>query len=232
MTYFRPRSRLSGALSRLSKMSRGVPGVDEGDAKTRLILTGEALFAEVGIGGVSLREIASKAGQGNHFAVQYHFGSREGLVQAIFDYRMRQMEPMRGTMIAALEADGRADDARAILEVILLPQLELDGGVNRSYGTFLSQYLLRGDWDEFGGFGSEAPPQLRQALRLLRERVHYLPAAVAQRRLVNVSLMFLNLLVRHARMDEHAFPEDFDDALEDTMEQIVMAMCMPLRRAR
>ena len=205
------------------------PYNDEADPKTRLILTGERLFAEVGIQGVSMREIASKAGQGNHFAVQYHFGSREGLVQAIFDFRMNQMEPGRGAMIAALEAAGRTRDARSILEVILLPQLHLDGGTNRSYGTFLSQYLLHGDWDEYGHFGGEAPPQLNRALDLLRQRVDYLPAAVAQRRLVNVSLMFLNLLVRHSRMETHEFPETFEHALEDTMEQIVMAMCLPLR---
>ncbi|WP_254657245.1 hypothetical protein [Sphingobium fuliginis] len=29
-----------------------------------------------------MREIAAQAGQGNHAAVQYHFGSREGLVRA------------------------------------------------------------------------------------------------------------------------------------------------------
>lgn len=213
----------------MAEIRPNIPEVEEPDAKTRLILTGERLFADVGIQGVSMREIAAKAGQGNHFAVQYHFGSREGLVQAVFDFRMQQMEPMRGDMIAALEARGRSRDARSILEVILLPQLHLDGGTNRSYGTFLSQYLLHGDWDEFGQFGGEAPPQLKRALDLLRERVDYLPAAVAQRRLVNVSLMFLNLLVRHARMEAHAFPETFDHALEDTMEQIVMAMCLPLR---
>lgn len=213
----------------MAESSQNTPEAEELDAKTRLILTGERLFAEVGIQGVSMREIASKAGQGNHFAVQYHFGSREGLVQAIFDFRMQQMEPMRGEMIDALEAKGRLRDARSILEVILLPQLHLDGGTNRSYGTFLSQYLLHGDWDEFGQFGGEAPPQLNRALELLRHRVDYLPAAVAQRRLVNVSLMFLNLLVRHVRMEAHEFPETFDHALEDTMEQIVMAMCLPLR---
>lgn len=215
----------------MSENQHQAPEIDEADVKTRLILTGERLFAEVGIQGVSMREIAAKAGQGNHFAVQYHFGSREGLVQAIFDFRMQQMEPGRGAMIAALEAKERTHDARSILEVILLPQLHLDGGLNRSYGTFLSQYLLHGDWDEYGQFGGEAPPQLGRALELLRQRVDYLPAHVAQRRLVNVSLMFLNLLVRHSRMETHEFTETFDHALEDTMEQIVMAMCLPLRLA-
>lgn len=200
------------------------------DAKTQIILTAERLFAEGGINGVSMREIASKAEQGNHYAVQYHFGSREGLVQAIFDHRMLEMEPVRGQMLEDLRDRGLTDDARAIMEVVLLPQLELDGGDNRSYGAFLSQFLLQSQWKEFGVFGHEAPPNLRESLRLLRARVHYLPEVVAQRRLINVSLMFLNLLVHHMDEDARVLPEPFETALEDTMDQIITAMCMPLRR--
>lgn len=92
------------------------------DGKTRLILAAEQLFAKGGIDGVSLREIAAAAGQGNHHAVQYHFGSREGLVHAIFVHRMQQMEARRGEMLAAAEAAGRLSDARAIVEIIFLPQ--------------------------------------------------------------------------------------------------------------
>jgi AcrR family transcriptional regulator len=199
------------------------------DAKTRLIFAGERLFASGGINGVSMREIAAAARQKNHAAVQYHFGSREGLIQAIFDYRMDEMEPTRGVMLAALERKGLTKDAQSILEVILLPQLQINGGDNAAYGNFLSQFLLRQQWFEFGNFGHEAPPNLAKAFQLLGQRVDYLPPAVAQRRLVNVSLMFLNLLVRQERPASEA-PESFDVALADTMDQIVAAMCLPLRQ--
>lgn len=201
----------------------------ETDAKVLLIRAGEKLFAEGGIHGVSMREIAAKAGQGNHAAVQYHFGSREGLVQAIFDFRMEQMEQMRGDMLDALERRGLTRDAWAILEIVMLPQLQLDGGANTSYGNFLSQYLLSYEWGDFGIFGHEAPPNLARTLWLLGERVAYLPSPVAQRRLVSVSLMFLNLLVHKGRFDSRETTEGFDAALADTMEQIVTAMCLPLR---
>jgi AcrR family transcriptional regulator len=203
---------------------------DNLDGKTRLILAGERLFAKGGIQGVSMREIAAQAGQGNHAAVQYHFGSREGLVRAIFDYRMEQMEDTRRAMLRNAEADGRLKDARTILEIILLPQLDLhDDDGNHSYASFLSQYLLQSRSPEFGDFSGSEPPYLTRALQLLRERVDYLPPYVAQRRLISISLMFLNILVRHHGADEMAFGETFEDALEDTMEQIVTVMCMPLR---
>ncbi|WP_176599057.1 MULTISPECIES: TetR/AcrR family transcriptional regulator [Sphingobium] len=200
------------------------------DGKTRLILAGERLFAKGGIHGASMREIAAQAGQGNHAAVQYHFGSREGLVRAIFDFRMDQMEDARGALLRRAEASGRLKDARTILEIILLPQLDLqDADGNHSYASFLSQYLLQSRSPEFGDFSGSEPPHLTRALHLLRDRVDYLPPHVAQRRLISISLMFLNILVRHHGTDGEMFGETFEEALEDTMEQIVAVMCMPLR---
>jgi AcrR family transcriptional regulator len=204
--------------------------VDSLDGKTRLILAGERLFAQNGIQGASMREIAGQAGQGNHAAVQYHFGSREGLVRAIFDFRMEQMEEARGRMLEQARASHRLKDARTILEVILLPQLDLqDADGNHSYASFLSQYLLQSRSPEFGDFSGSEPPHLTNALALLRDRVDYLSPHVAQRRLISISLMFLNILVRHHGTDAELFGETFEDALEDTMEQIVAVMCMPLR---
>lgn len=217
-------------MSRIANGLEEAEAIESLDGKTRLILAGERLFAKGGVNGASMREIASQAGQGNHAAVQYHFGSREGLVRAIFDYRMEQMEDARGAMLRDAEEGGRLKDARTILEIILLPQLDLhDADGNHSYASFLSQYLLQSRSPEFGDFSGSEPPNLTRALQLLRERVDYLPPYVAQRRLISISLMFLNILMRHHGTDELAFGETFEDALEDTMEQIVAVMCMPLR---
>ncbi|MFW2830976.1 TetR/AcrR family transcriptional regulator [Sphingomonas sp. ID0503] len=203
------------------------------DGKTRLILAGEQIFAKNGIAGASMREIATKAGQGNHAAVQYHFGSRDGLVRAIFDYRMDQMETARGSMLVEAEKHGLLKDARTLLDVILLPQLDLqDADGNHSYASFLSQYLLQSQSPEFGDFSGSEPPHLTRALHLLRERVDYLPRYVAQRRLISVSLMFLNILARHHGTTRLELGETFGEALDDTMEQIVTVMCMPVRPRR
>jgi AcrR family transcriptional regulator len=205
-----------------------------GDLKQRMILIGEVVFADNGIAGASMREIASKAGQRNHYAVQYHFGSREGLVKAIFDYRMQQMEPAREAMLARAENDGLLTDARTLLDIVMLPQLDLeDAEGNHSYASFLSQYLLRSRSTLFGDFGSESPPFLQRTLDLLRDRLAYLPTPVAQRRLVNGCLMFLNMLVTHRGTGAgDDIGERFEHALEDTMEMIVTSICMPLRTSR
>lgn len=198
----------------------------------KIILTAEEMFADGSFNDASLREIATRAGQANNFAVQYHFGSRDGLVIAIFDHRMSQMEETRGVMLEHAEAQNLLRDARTLLDIIYLPQLELqDADGNRSYANFLGQYLLRNQSARFGDFGENVPPNLARALSLLRERVIYLPESAAQRRLVAASLMFLNVLVQQRTSnDESVEIENFNDALEDTMEQIVTTMCAPLKR--
>lgn len=200
------------------------------NGKTRLILAAEKLFARGGIEGVSLREIAAAAGQGNHHAVQYHFRSREGLVQAVFDYRMSQMENRRGEMLAAAEAQARLDSVRAIVEIIFLPQLELPGQRDdHSYANFLCQYLLRTTTTEYADFGSELPPNISRALLLLRAQLAFLPDRIAQRRLITACFMFLNMLTAYSSdRVRTSDDESFEDAVNDTLCQIVLATCMPL----
>ena len=201
------------------------------DARVKLILAAESLFAKGGFENVSLREIAASAGQKNHHAVQYHFGSREGLVTAIFRYRMSQMEERRGEMLAAADATGKAGDARTLMEIIFLPQLSLPGQHrNHSYANFLCQYLLRNEGTQFGDFGATLPPNIDRALQLLRERLDFLPEAIAQRRLVTACFMFLNMLSAYSddRIREVG-DETFQQAVDDTLDQIVVATVMPLR---
>jgi AcrR family transcriptional regulator len=195
--------------------------------KVALILAAEIAFARDGIDGASLREIAARSGQRNHHAVQYHFGSREALVQAVFDYRMDQMEAARGTMLEAARHAGQIGSTRAIVEAIFLPQIELiDEYGDNSYASFLSQYLLRYQGNRFGEFGERIAPHLGQALQLLRGRLANLPEPAAQRRLVTACFMFLNILIIHMRGND-TVGESFEIALADTLDQIVLAMEAP-----
>lgn len=194
-----------------------------------MILAAEVLFAREGIDGVSLRRVAASADQKNHHAVQYHFRTREGLVQAIFDYRMEQMDERRLAMFAEAEREGRIGDPRIIVEVIFLPQLALiDRFGDHSYANFLCQYLLRNSDAEFGRFGGNLPAGLKRALTMLRERLHFLNDGAAQRRLITACFMFLNLLAVYTRdLESGRAREDFSEAVEDTIRQIVAALFMP-----
>jgi len=200
------------------------------DSRTKMILVGEALFAKEGIDGVSLRRVATKAGQKNHHAVQYHFNSREGLVQAIFDYRMKQMDRHRLDMLQAAESDGLLESPRTIADIIFVPQLEVISELGDfSYANFLCQYLLRNSDAEFGRFGGNLPEGLTRVLGLLRSKLDFLSDDAAQRRLITACFMFLNLLAVYTRdLESGRANEAFSDALEDTMRQIVAALFLPI----
>ncbi len=64
------------------------------------------LFAEHGVDAVTVRQIAEAAGQKNHAAVGYYFGSKEDLVRAVVAHGARLIDEMRNQMLDAMEAQG------------------------------------------------------------------------------------------------------------------------------
>ena len=95
--------------------SAGLVAEPAKDTKSRLLTIAERLFAEQGFGGVSVRQLTSAAGV-NLAAVNYHFGSKEGLLAAIFEQRCRPMNEERLRRLG--DCAERADDP-AVLERII-----------------------------------------------------------------------------------------------------------------
>ncbi|MBX7433091.1 TetR/AcrR family transcriptional regulator [Mycobacterium sp. Y57] len=110
-------------------------------AKQQLVLTAERLFARHGLDGVPLRRIGAEAGMANKSAVQYHFGSKEGLVRAILLDRLEQLTRRR----QLLQARVPAGDLRAVVEAHQLPLIELAEDETCFYLPFLEQ-VLRYEW--------------------------------------------------------------------------------------
>ena len=102
--------------------------------KEQIVLAAERLFAERGYEGVSLREIGAAAGSGNNSAVQYHFGSKEQLVVAIFENRLTYIDDRRAILIAQLEPR----DIRAWVECYVLPLLEQGEIEGSHYMSFIA----------------------------------------------------------------------------------------------
>ena len=61
------------------------------DGRTAILITAERMFAIYGLHGASLRQISEEAGQKNTSAIQYHFGSRDKLIEAVFAMRMTRI---------------------------------------------------------------------------------------------------------------------------------------------
>lgn len=215
-------------------MRSATPPVIAPDPKLALILAAETIFARQGIERASLREIAAHAGQRNHHAVQYHFGSRAALVQAVFDHRMAQMEHHREALLSEAGDAGAPGAMRKVVEAIFLPQIDLiDAQGDHSYAAFLSEYLMLYPGRGFGEFGANLPPQITRCLTLLRVAMADLPEAAAQRRLIGACFLFLNILITHVRGNgrpgDDEREESFARAVEDSIDQIVAALSVPWR---
>lgn len=114
--------------------------------RTALIEAAERLIAKKGLADVSTREILQEAGQRNQSALQYHFGSKTGLIGATINERTNQIDRRRQKM---LENIGENPSLRQIFEVLIVPLGELmaDKVAGTNYLNFLSQAITQPDWN-------------------------------------------------------------------------------------
>jgi len=105
------------------------------DTRERLLDVAERLFAEHGFDAVSLRAITTDAGA-NLAAVNYYFGSKEALIEAVV---ARLVEPVNRKRIEILDGIRQKGlrDARSIVIAFIDPVLEAAargvGGDNRFF---------------------------------------------------------------------------------------------------
>jgi AcrR family transcriptional regulator len=101
------------------------------DTRESLLDAAEKLFSEHGIQAASLRQITQEA-SANLAAVNYHFGSKDGLVRAVFHRRLRPMNDERLRRLDEVDleaADALEQVLRAFLEPLLRRVSEKPDGV-------------------------------------------------------------------------------------------------------
>ena len=93
------------------------------ETKERILDAAERLFADRGFAATSLRQITAEAGV-NLAAVNYHFGSKESLLAAVFERRVVPVNQERLRRLDALEAKdaaGTAIDLEDVVRAFVLP---------------------------------------------------------------------------------------------------------------
>ncbi|HTV84044.1 MAG TPA: TetR/AcrR family transcriptional regulator [Dyella sp.] len=96
--------------------------------KERILASAEALFAQRGFEGASLRQLTAAAGV-NLAAVNYHFGSKDKLVEEVFKRRLDQLNARR--LAALKQVMGQSETSlEDVLAAFIRPALDLshDGG--------------------------------------------------------------------------------------------------------
>lgn len=178
----------------------------------KLLLSAEKLFGEQGIAAVSLRQVVSAAGQANSSAVQHHFGSKEGLLQAVFDMRLPELDEGRMQILETVKDQAGHIAISQLLKAMFLPVIEsMDETVQQSFALFNSQ-LMQMEVSIHPFTHSKVPqPAYMEIQQRLQDELDYLPAAVFQLRLRLATDIFfgaLNEWRRLSHFESNPYPSD------------------------
>ena len=116
------------------------------ETRELLLRAAERLYARQGIDGASLREINREAEHKNSSAIHYHFGSRDAVIDGIFEMRASYINRRRREALDQLSQCPDSITVRQLILGVLMPQVELLSKERGSYhyNRFLAQAALSG----------------------------------------------------------------------------------------
>lgn len=135
----------------------------------------ERLFAESGLEGTSVREI-TRAAKANLGSVNYHFGTKDGLILAVFSRRLKPINERRLAILDDLEAAAGSGplSLEGVLESFLRPMIEQsDSGLEdgQSFSRLMSRVFQEPNpqvtqlvYDQFGVLVKRMSAALRRAV--------------------------------------------------------------------
>ncbi|MEQ8745401.1 TetR family transcriptional regulator [Pyruvatibacter sp.] len=176
------------------------PSSSPGNTKTKLIRAAERLFAENGLGAVSVRDITRAAGARNESALHYHFGSKEALIRAVFADRIRAIDDQRLAIIASHDEIGTRGDVTSLMQAAIAPMLDAcaeEGG--RLYATFLMQIAADPRFDVDKLIADFAPDGVREVRDRLAPVLGHLPRATRNARMRRLPTLCITLMADYAR---------------------------------
>ena len=93
--------------------------------KEALLEAANTLFAERGVEKTTIREINNLAGQKNNSALQYHFGSKAGLIEALHLHHYGEELECRSKLAQEIFGSGEKPNARMVATLMVRPPLML-----------------------------------------------------------------------------------------------------------
>jgi len=195
------------------------------DAREQLILAAERLIAEGGAN-VSLRAVAAGAGQRNNSAIAYHFGSRDGLIEAIVTHRLDRMEAERMELLAGYEQAEPADRVRDLVTVLVRPMFR---SPYRHGSTHYARFLEKvRDHPAVvqAPLLSERSPATRIVTARLDRALGGLPVSVRRQRLTAAATVMFALIADAERRDQLGSPA-IEEGVVDMLVGLLTAPCGP-----
>jgi AcrR family transcriptional regulator len=186
--------------------------------KEQIVLAAEGLFAEHGIEGVSLRQIGAAAGNGNNSAVQYHFGTKERLVHAVFEYRLPRLRERRDLLLV----ERRPDDLRAWVECEARWMFEQSEVEDSNYMSFVSMLTQYGRTDLFDELPDDLVTSTRAYHAHISSLLGHLPEPLRTHRIRRAMASLVHAAADRERARSNGTPQlPFAVALGDVVDGIV-----------
>lgn len=105
--------------SRKTKQADSVARLDS-TTKQRILDAAERLFAARGMSGVSSRQIVSEAGV-NLAAIHYYFGTKDAILEAVYERRARHIADERMRRLEELLASNKTPPVEEVISAFLAP---------------------------------------------------------------------------------------------------------------
>jgi len=217
-------------------VSRAVPS----SGRIALIEAAERLVAERGIHAVSVREVVLAAEQRNNSAVAYHFGSRQGLLDAVWALRSGPINVRRVQMLADAEATSKPPHLADLVRAYVVPLVEeIDGRTPSYWARFNEQWLIAArveflEHDESGTspeVGTEnetargAVSVLMSLFNAIAEALPHLTAGDRRRRITYMSRFVMTTLASIER-EAATHPAQAPPAAAATDEIVALALAL------
>lgn len=169
--------------------------------RERLMRAAEGLFAREGIENVSVRAILREAGQRNESAMQYHFGNKAGLIEAIQEQRVQSVVDLRRRAIDTATADERVPPVREICYLLVEPAFRLCAR-DRGFRDFISvfgQRLVVSNAPANAHLVGRRASRMAVVHELLRQQLPALTDSLFEMRMENMSRFTMLAMSRRAR---------------------------------
>jgi AcrR family transcriptional regulator len=192
--------------------------------RQQLINAAEKLFADRGIDNVSLVDISRTAGQKNRNALQYHFGDKAGLINAVLDKHSEGIALVRGERLDKLE-DAEDYGIADIIEVLVRPVAEMltndDGGV--AYININSQLMSSKAYAELRMDRVASIPQARRMEKMTLKKLPISSKKKIAARMLIVDCMLFHCLSAYTSRPSVVPQKNFIETLIESITAVLLA---------